>query len=372
MKVIQLLPELNSGGVERGTLELGRYLTAHGHQSLVVSRGGQLVERLERESSTHLSLPVHSKSPFSLRLVPVLRKLFAREQADIIHARSRVPAWLTFLAWRTMNPAQRPRFVTTVHGFNSVNVLSQVMTRGERVICVSESIHDFVRSNYPSCPESSLRVIPRGIDPAEYPRGFQPAPEWREHWFRSFPHTRGKKLLVLPGRVTRLKGHGDFLELVKTLSAKDSSVHGVIAGDAPPKKQAYLSELKERTAALDIGRQITFTGHRSDLRELLAIADLVYSLTQKPESFGRTTLEALAMGTPVIGYNYGGVGEILKTLLPEGAIVPKDPTVLLETTKSFLNSPPSIAPDNPFTLDRMLRQTVRTYEEVLAGAEASV
>lgn len=368
MKVIQLLPELHTGGVERGTLELGKYLTEHGHESLVLSNGGQLVTRLEQEGSTHQSLPIHRKSPLSLRLVPVLRKLFATENPDIVHARSRVPAWLTFLAWRKMNPATRPRFVTTVHGFNSVNAYSRIMTRGERVICVSQGIRKFVRANYATCPEDALRVIPRGIDPANYQRGYQPSSEWKAQWTETFPETRQKTLLVLPGRVTRLKGHADFMDLVKALADEDSSIHGVIAGDAPPKKQAYLLELKQRATNLGIQKKMTFTGHRSDLREILASADLVYSLSQKPESFGRTTLEALAMGTPVIGYNYGGVGEILDKLLPEGAIAPKNPALLLETTRSFLKSPPPIAPENPFTLERMLRKIVGTYEELLTCA----
>ena len=119
MKVIQVLPELNAGGVERGTLELGRHLAAAGHESLVVSAGGRLVEQLETEGSRHIRLPVHRKSPATLGQVRPLRRLFETESPDIVHLRSRVPAWVAWLAWRKMDPAGRPRLVSTVHGFNS-------------------------------------------------------------------------------------------------------------------------------------------------------------------------------------------------------------------------------------------------------------
>ena len=97
LKVIQLLPELNSGGVERGTVEVGKYLSDQGHESIVVSNGGRMVEQLIREGSKHVKIPVHRKNPISLLLLPKLRKLFISEKPDIIHARSRIPAWLCFL-----------------------------------------------------------------------------------------------------------------------------------------------------------------------------------------------------------------------------------------------------------------------------------
>jgi hypothetical protein len=153
MKVIQILPELESGGVERGTLEVGIYLVEQGHQSIVISNGGRLVEQLEAEGSRHISLPVQKKRLSSLRQVKVLRRIFEAEKPDIIHLRSRVPAWLAWLAWRKMDPKTRPRLVTTVHGMYSVNFYSKIMTRGEAVICVSNSVKDYVIKNYPDVPE---------------------------------------------------------------------------------------------------------------------------------------------------------------------------------------------------------------------------
>ncbi|TAE78418.1 MAG: glycosyltransferase [Verrucomicrobia bacterium] len=365
MKVIQLIPEMESGGVERGTLELARHLGALGHESLVISGGGRLVGALESCGTRHLSLPIGRKRLSSLALIPQLRRLFRKERPDIVHVRSRVPAWLTFLAWRGMDPATRPRLVSTVHGFNSVSRYSEIMTCGERVICVSECVRDHVLKHYPRATPDKLRVIHRGIDPAEYPHGYQPSAAWRESFAKEFPATIGKRLITLPGRITRLKGHEDFSQIFKALS-DDNSLHALIAGGAHPRKTAYLAEVQAIFAKEGLADRVTFTGGRSDLREILAASTLVLSLTTQPESFGRTTLEALGLGVPVAGYDHGGVGEQLALLYPEGRIPPNDPTAALPVIRRLLESPPPVPTKHPFTLEAMLDGTLAVYAELLS------
>lgn len=364
MKVLQLIPEMESGGVERGTLELARHLGALGHESIVISGGGRMVAALEACGTRHLTLPVGRKRLASLALVPKLRRLFAEEKPDIVHLRSRVPAWLAYLAWRGMNPATRPRLVTTVHGFNSVNRYSEIMTCGERVICVSESIRQHVLKHYPRAAADKLRVVHRGIDPAEYPHGYQPSAAWRESFAREFPATVGKRLITLPGRITRLKGHEDFARILKALAC-DESLHGVIAGGAHPRKAGYLDEIKALFAAEGLAERVTFTGGRSDLREVLAISTLVLSLTTQPESFGRTTLEALGLGVPVAGYDHGGVGEQLEGLYPAGRIPPNDPVAAVAVIRRLLDNPPPVPEEHPYTLQAMLEGTLAVYAELL-------
>lgn len=364
MKVIQILPELNSGGVERGTLEVGQYLVEQGHESLVISNGGRLVEQLESEGSRHITLPVHRKRLSSVKQVKVLRRLFEEERPDILHLRSRLPAWLAYLAWRKMDPKTRPRLVTTVHGFNSVNRYSKIMTRGERVICVSNSVKAYILLNYHDVAESRLQVIHRGIDPGEYHAKFKPNAEWREKWYREYPETKGKQLLTLPGRITRLKGHEDFLNIVAGIN--DNNYHGIIAGGAHPKKIDYLDEVKAKVSEMGLDARITFTGHRSDLKEILSISSIVFSLTQQPESFGRTTLEALSLGTPVIGYQHGGVGEILNALFPEGRVEIGDTGAIIRLINEWMQNDPAPKPsqDIPFTLQTMLKNTHQAYTEL--------
>lgn len=371
MKVLQVLPELNSGGVERGTLELAQFLVAKGHQSLVLSNGGRLVSQLENEGSRHLTLPVHRKSLLSLRLIPELVQLFKDEQPDILHLRSRVPGWLCYLAWKKLPTHSRPRLVTTVHGLYSVSPYSAVMTKGEKVICVSDAVQNYVLKNYPKTNPDKLSVVHRGIDPKQYYDTFQPSMEWVQKWHEDFPETEGKTLLTLPGRVTRLKGHSDLFTILKELPEQ---FHGVIAGGIHPKKESYLASLKNEIKEDALEKRITFTGQRSDLREILAHSDFVFSLSQKPESFGRTTLEALALGTPVIGYEHGGVGEILKALYPAGAIELTNTRAAVDLINSLSHHRASQADSvehaiesNPFTLDGMLAGVLEVYQDLLSN-----
>ncbi|RMG30664.1 MAG: glycosyltransferase, partial [Gammaproteobacteria bacterium] len=314
LTVLQLLPALESGGVERGTLEIAQALVAAGHRALVVSAGGRLVPQLEAAGAEHVCLPVGRKSPLTFRHVYALRRLMRRENVDILHLRSRLPAWVGWYAWRGLPPRERPRLVTTVHGFYSPGRYSRIMTRGERVIAVSESVRDYILRHYPETPPERIRVIPRGVDPVRYPPGYRPPHDWLGAWYRRYPQLTDALVLTLPGRLTRLKGHADLIEIVRKLRAHGVPAAGVIAGGAHPRKRAYVQALERAIEEAGLAGYLVVTGHRDDLREVLAASDYVLSLTQVPESFGRTTLEALAMGRPVIGYAHGGVREQLEAL----------------------------------------------------------
>jgi glycosyltransferase involved in cell wall biosynthesis len=366
LTVVQVLPALESGGVERGTLEVGKYLVEHGHRSIVVSAGGRMVEQLLREGSEHVTWDIGRKSLWTLRLIPRLRRFLRENKVNVLHARSRMPAWFCYLAWKGMDPRTRPHFVTTVHGMYSVNAYSAVMTKGEAVIAVSETIRDYIRQNYPTPPPDSIAVIPRGIDRTAYPYGYSPPQEWLIPWREAFPELAGKRVLLLPGRITRLKGHEDFLKLVATLVSAGHQVHGLIVGGADPRKRAYLSELETLARTLGIGHAITFTGQRSDLREIMAVSDIVLSLSTQPESFGRTVLEAMSLGVPVIGYDHGGVGEQLRLMLPEGRIHVRDEAALASKVADWLKSPPDIPREHPYTLQGMLDATLATYLKLAA------
>lgn len=367
MKIVQILPELNAGGVERGTLEIAAHLVRQGHQSIVISNGGRLVEELERGGARHVAMPVHRKSLATLLQVRPMRRFLTEIKPDIVHIRSRVPGWVTWLAWRGMDPATRPRLVSTVHGFYSVNRYSAIMTKGERVIAVSESIRSYILGNYPTTPAGNVRVIPRGIDPGNYGSGFQPPPEWLARWRSEQSGLQGKCVLLLPGRITRLKGHEDFFNLVAALKKEGIPAHGLVAGDTHEKKRAYLDELRGIVRTLGISGDITFLGHRADIREVMAASDVVFALSQQPESFGRTVLEALALGKPVVGYDCGGVGELLAALFPAGRVPPGDRACLLDAARAAISDRPRPLPaGESFTLEAMCRSTLDVYRE-LAG-----
>ena len=366
LTVLQVLPELESGGVERGTLEVGAELVRRGHRSLVASGGGRMVEQLEREGSEHFSAPIGKKSPFTLRWIGWMRRLMLEQQVDVVHVRSRVPAWVVWYAWRGIPESSRPRLVTTVHGRYLVSRFSRIMTRGEAVIAVSRTIRDYIRSSYPETPDETLRLIFRGVDPLEFERGFRPSPEWEATFFEQHPQARGRQLLTLPGRVTRLKGHSDFLTLIAELRSQGRPVHGLIVGGVDPRKRRYGDEVRKLVDELGLQNDVTFVGHRSDMKEVYAISSLVLSLSSKPESFGRTVLEALNLGTPVAGYSHGGVGEILNDLFPAGAVPVGDVETLCRVVAGLFDTAAVVPPVERYRLSEMLDQTISLYADLTA------
>jgi glycosyltransferase involved in cell wall biosynthesis len=365
LTILQILPALESGGVERGTLEIGKYLVEHGHRSLVMSGGGRMVEQLTREGSEHFTWPVGQKSLWTLRLVPRLRRFLVEQKVDILHARSRVPGWIAYLAWRGMNPATRPRFVTTVHGMYGVNRYSRVMMQGEHMIAVSNTVRDYILREYPDTPPWRIQVIHRGVDGQAYPHGWKPDPVWQQAFFAQFQNAAGKQVLTLPGRITRLKGHEDFIELVARLKRRGLPVHGLIVGGASSSKQRYLQKLRYRVRSMGLGADISFAGQRDDLKNILAISNLVLSLSTQPESFGRTTLEALRLGVPTAGYDHGGVGEILRTLYPDGLLPLGDIDAATQRIAGLLQQPGTVPDGDFYPLSNMLSKTLELYEQLV-------
>lgn len=363
LTVVQVLPALDSGGVERGTLEVARALVKSGHRALVISAGGRLVPRLEAWGGKHITWNIGAKSPFTLRYVYTLRRLLREHKVDILHARSRMPAWIAYLAWLGMRKKDRPRFVTTAHGFYSVNRYSAIMTRGEQVIAVSETVRDYLFKNYPGLAANRVQVIPRGIDPVEFPYDYRPRDGWLRQWYAQYPQLLDSFVITLPGRLTRLKGHLDFLDLLERLRAQGSAVHGLVVGGDDPARAAYAREIQRAAAARGLDNVI-FTGYRDDLREIYTVSNLVLSLSAQPESFGRTVLEALAIGVPVVGYDHGGVGEILGNIYPQGKVPPGDISALTDKVLLLMRSHEKVPEQHTYLLSRMLDSTLSLYQDL--------
>ncbi len=367
MKILQVLPALESGGVERGTLEIAQALTRAGHEAWVLSAGGRLVDPLEACGARHVTWDIGHKNPRTLGQIRPLRRWLAAQNFDIVHARSRLPAWILWLAWRKLPPEQRPHFMTTMHGLHSVSRYSAIMTRGERVIAVSRTCRQYILDNYPQTPPERIRLIYRGIDPAAFPWQYQPEEAWLSRWYEEHPGLRGGFVITMPGRLTRLKGHIQWLEMMAALRQQIPDLRGLVVGGEDPKRQRYAREVYERTRELGLGDVVTFAGHRSDIREIYAVSNVVMSLSAKPESFGRTVLEPLSMGTPVVGFAHGGVAEILEALFPEGAVPVND----LAAAKSAVariaaGQTSAVRPNRQFLLENMQSQTLDVYRELMA------
>jgi glycosyltransferase involved in cell wall biosynthesis len=239
------------------------------------------------------------------------------------------------------------------------------MCKPERVIAVSETVRGYIRKSYPETNMDKVVLIHRGVDPNEFPRDYKPSPAWLEDWYRQYPHLMGKKVLTLPGRLSRSKGHQDFLYLLQSLRQSGHDCHGLIVGDAGARHHSYVKEIKQLVNELGLEKSVSFTGPRSDMREIYAVSNLVLSLSIKPESFGRTVVESLSIGTPVVGYGHGGVNEILQNTFPQGIVPVKDSAALFNRVETLLCQQTKTIKENPYLLQNMLDATINCYDDLL-------
>ncbi|NKE48192.1 glycosyltransferase family 4 protein [Roseomonas frigidaquae] len=331
--VLQVLPALASGGVERGTIEIAEAIRDAGFRPLVASAGGALVADLERLGVRHVALPLATKSPVGIwRNAAALTALARAEGVRIIHARSRAPAWSALLAARRSGAA----FVTTYHGaYNEglpgKRLYNSVMARGDRVIAISRFIADLVQARH-GVPAERIRLIPRGVDP----RRFDPAlvdaaaiAAQRAAWGAE----PGDAVLLLPARLTRWKGQAVLLRALPLLPA---NTRVVLAGGG---RDGYLRELQALAAQLGVAGRLRILGHVPELALALAAADVVVHASTDAEAFGRTVIEAQAMARPVIAADLGGPRETVDHGVIGWRVTPGDPAALAALLAQVLAMP---------------------------------
>jgi glycosyltransferase involved in cell wall biosynthesis len=366
MKVLQALPALHSGGVERGTVEFAAELVKRGHQSFVVSNGGPMAEQVRGQGSNHIHMPIHRKSPASFGQIRPMRRLLEELQPDIVHVRSRMPAWIVYLAWRKLPAATRPAIVSTFHGMYSVNPYSAIMARADEVIAVSNCVRDYVLENF-RVPEDRLTVIQRGVDLEAF-RNRPVNDGWKKHLLRRFPQLDGKKIIMMPGRISRWKGQLDFLEVMAQVTTRNPLAHGIIVGGAEPGKERFLQELERKRSELGLTDRVTFLGQRTDMTNLYLFSDVVCHMSTKPEPFGRTVTEALATQTPVVAYNRGGAAETLQACFREGLVEPDNREAFAKTLLLMISGGPqkTISVPERFHLQTQTEATLGVYDKALA------
>lgn len=371
MHIVQALVSMNIGGSELVATELTEALTAEGHDVTVVAADGPLGDRLRASGARHLDWPIGRKRPGTLRYIRRLRDWFETERPDIVHVHSRWPAWICWRALRAMDPATRPVFVTTMHGHYSVNPYSAVMARGARVIAVSDHIRNYTLDNYGQGLADRIVTIHGGASREAFPYGHRPDPGWREGVEREFPELRDRDWLLLPGRVTRWKGHSAFIRMLADIVPDHPRVQGVFVGGCR-EGSSYQKELLREVGAAGLPERLTFAGSRLDIRDWMSDSRLVYNLSDDPpEAFGRTALESLCLGSPLVAWNQGGVAEILAAMFPEGAVPVGDHNALVDRTRMFLASPPRVEKSDAFSLEASMGRHLLLYREVLVERERS-
>lgn len=304
MKTLQLVPAMEQGGVERGVVEVNRAIVAEGWENVVVSAGGRLAADIVAAGGRHVTLDVKSKNPLTFfSRAAKLRRLLEAERPDVVCAHSRVPAWL----FRRANRKLGIKWITFAHGANSVSRYSAVMTRGDLIVTPSQYIADYLKANY-SFDESRIRVIPRAIDKDKFDisrldQEFVGAK--RREW-----GIEGKFVVMGLGRITALKGYDNLIRAVASL---DGRFKLVIVGEAEKLRKDVEASLHALVEELGAGDRVVFAGNQRKVAECLSLADVVVSSnTRKPEAFGRSMAEALAMGKPVVAKAFGGALDIVR------------------------------------------------------------
>jgi glycosyltransferase involved in cell wall biosynthesis len=365
MHVVQALAALSVGGSELVVAELAEHLLANGHKVTVIGRDGPLLSRVTASGASHLDWPIGRKRLNTLAYIKRLAAWLEQHKPDVVHAHSRLPAWICWRAISSMDPASRPKFVTSMHGQYTVSFYSAVMARGDKVIAVSNHIRDFTLKNYRFVGPEKIQTIHGGTSRTAFPFGYQPSKAWLAHTFREFPELKGKQILLLPGRLSRYKGHADFVELIARLLSQFPDVHGVILGQARTNSR-YLAELEGLAQKGRVLDRISFAGLRADIREWMALSSIVFNLcSDPPEAFGRTVPEALRLGVPVIAWAHGGVKEILEEMFPAGAVKPNSFDSLLAKTCQFLEHEPEVGESKAFLLSKSMEKHLDLYKSII-------
>jgi len=358
LKIVQLLPELNIGGVERGTKDFSKFLVENGHESIVISNGGVFEKDILAHGAKHISLPIHKKSLFSYFLSNKLKTIYEKEKPDIVHVRSRMPAWINYFAFKKLS--KKPVLVSTFHGLYSKPFYSRVMSKVDHMIAISDTVKNYILDTY-NVSENKITTIPRGCEEDVFNQD-DLTTEWVAKWYQEYPQTKDKIILTLPTRISSWKGVDSFIELISMLG--DDRFHGLVVGPTAKSKQRYLNSLKNKVSDLGVSNNITFTGSRSDIVNIYKSSDIVFNLSVKPEPFGRTTIEAISCGSKVVGWNHGGTKEILEELYPSGLVPLNDMKKLKDTVIEVAKNEHPYPDKNTFTSKKMTEQTLQLYSQL--------
>ena len=303
--VLQILPELETGGVETGTIEIASALQEKGIKNFVASQGGRMVHELEKIGVDHLSLPLKSKNYFIMKKnAKLLADYIRKNHINIVHARSRAPAWSAYWAAKETGA----HFVTTFHGTYGLGpwgikkFYNKIMTYGERVIVISNHIKEHILKNYPQTSADKLRLIHRCADIER----FSPEALTQERLIKKIEEYNiadDKPVLLLPGRITRWKGQHILIHALHLM--KNQNYYCIIAGDSQG-RQEYLEYLKKLAHKYKLEGRIGFFGRYTDAPALMMNATVILSTAIEPEAFGRISVEGQAMGKIVLASNIGG------------------------------------------------------------------
>jgi glycosyltransferase involved in cell wall biosynthesis len=341
--ILQVIPNLDAGGAERTTIEVAEALTAANAKALVVSEGGRLADELLKAGGELVwSDRFGSKNPLIIYSnVTLLSRIIAERKVNLIHARSRAPAWSALWAARRM----KIPFVTTYHGVYNARgapkrLYNSVMARGDVVIANSAYTAEHVRREH-TFAKDRIVTIPRGVDVDRFDT--EKVDPFRKSVLRrawKLPENDTAALIVLPARLTAWKGHREAVAAAALLAKNTGlSWRMIFAGDAQG-RTGYVDELRQLIATHGLDDRVLLVGHCEDMPAAFALADIVIAPSNEPEAFGRVAAEAGAMGTPVVVSSIGAQREIIEEGKTGLSVPPFDPPALAEAMASLISAGP--------------------------------
>ena len=368
MIVMRLLSSLKHDESERGIFHLGRALVKNGHTSIIISSAdfdNELVHRLERDGNLYHQLYMSKKSWVSLLQIIPLRHLIEKYNPDIIHVHSRTPAWILHLALRRARIKRMPKIVSTMYGFYSINKYSQALLDVDTIITVSDSVTQYLEKGLrrEKIDHKVIKRIYRGVDIRRYPYRHNPSVYWLRRTFAEYPELEHKKWLVFPTIIGNEYGQEWLIDILGNLQEQFPLIHVIIMDEDYRDGDVAHEDFRQRTNTLNLAERITYVGSkRNDMREWLSAANIVLALANQPESIGINALQAIHLGTPVVGWNQAAFSEILQPLYPQGLVKKYNAQALCKVVKSELESVTRPEMTNKFIMSEMIEETIKVYQ----------
>ncbi|WP_084349654.1 glycosyltransferase [Moraxella oblonga] len=379
MKVMHLSSSLKHDEAERGIYAITHALAKAGHESMVIGSAhpdDELVTRLVRDGTIYHQMIMPKKSWWSLRHVFRLRTLIDDYKPNVIHVHSRTPAWVLHWALRPYPKSSRPKIVATMYGFYQLNSYAKALFNADIIITASKSIHAYLIDKLAEKKEEldidefpfQITCIKRGIDVRKYPYRHHSSVYWLHNVFAQYPELEHKKWLMFPTPVGAEYGQEWLIDILGNLQEQFPNIHAIIAEDNDPlaPQDVAHEDFIQRLHALNLQDKVTFIGRRPpDMREWLSSANVVLALASHPESIGITAIQAIHLGTPVIGWARGAFADILKATYPQGIIKEETAIALCKTIKSHLKNAFRPAMTHEYTIDQMTAETLAVYQSLV-------
>lgn len=370
MIVMRLLSSLKHDESERGIFHLGRALIKNGHTSIIVSSASEdddLVTRLKRDGSIYHQLYMPKKSWWALLQVVPLRRLIEKYNPDVIHVHSRTPAWVLHFALKGARVKSFPKIVSTMYGFYPINKYSRPLLKADTIITVSDSVRDYLITGikHTGLQVKNVVRIYRGVDTRRYPYRHNPSVYWLRRTFAEFPELEHKKWLLFPTIIGPEYGQEWLIDILGNLKEQFPNIHVIIMDEDRDDGELLYQEFRQRVYTLGLEDRITFVGSkRNDNREWLSAANIVLALSNQPESIGINALQALHLGTPVIGWEKAAFAEILQPLYPLGLVKRHNALALCKAVRNQLDSVTRPTMPDTFTMRQMITETLAVYQQM--------